>query len=100
MPDTTGIDNGSLFSVAWSQDGNSLYAGGSYYYGSDMNPVLHWSQAGQGNYTKWQASSSTIMDIRPLKNDRIVYGAGAPAFAVLDNAGNKIVEQKASIADY
>ncbi len=26
-PDTTGINNGNLSSVAWSQDGNSLYAG-------------------------------------------------------------------------
>ncbi|EDN71506.1 WD-40 repeat protein [Beggiatoa sp. PS] len=98
-PDTTGIDNGNLFSVAWSQDGNSLYAGGLYDDGSNW-PVLHWSQAEQGNYTKWQASLNTIMDIRSLKNDRIVYGAGDPAFAVLDNAGNKIVEQEASIADY
>jgi len=99
-PDTTGIDNGTLGSVAWSQDGNSLYAGGMYDDGSGINPVLHWSQAGQGNYTEWQASSNTIMDIRPLKNGRIVYGAQDPTFAVLDNAGNKIVEQEASIADY
>jgi WD40 repeat protein len=99
-PDTTGIDNGSLSSVAWSQDGNSLYAGGRYDDGSGISPVLHWSQAGQGNYTEWQASLMTIMDIRPLKNGRIVYGASDPAFAVLDNAGNKIVEQEASIADY
>ncbi len=93
-PDTTGIDNGDLSKIAWSQDGNSLYAGGMY------DDVLHWPQAGQGNYTKWQASSMTIMDIRPLKNGSIVYGAADPAFAVLDNAGNKILEQEASIADY
>ena len=98
-PDTTGIDNGSLGNVAWSQDGNSLYAGGIYDDGSDIK-VLRWSQAGQGNYTEWQASTNTIMDIRPLKNGRIVYGAQDPTFAVLDNAGNKIVEQEASLADY
>ncbi len=105
-PDTTGINNGSLNSVAWSQDGNSLYAGGVYslYAGGvswsrSGHSVLHWPQAG-GNYTVWQASETTIIDIRPLKNGRIVYGAAAPAFAVLDNAGNKIVEQEASIADY
>jgi WD40 repeat protein len=98
-PDTTGIDNGSLSSVAWSQDGNSLYAGGLYWGGSSC-PVLHWSQAGQGNTTEWQASLNTIMDIRPLQNGRIVYGGSGPTFAVLDNAGNKIVEQEASIADY
>jgi len=96
-PDTTaGIDcnDRNLNTVAWSQDGNSLYAGGK------DNHILYWSQAGQGNYTKWRASQNTIMDIHPLKNGSIVYGAADPAFAVLDNAGNKIVEREASIADY
>ncbi len=97
-PDTTGFNNGSLSRVAWSQDGNSLYAGGRYIK-NGISSILHWSQAG-GNYTEWQASTDTIMDIRPLKNGRIVYGAADPAFAVLDNAGNKIVEQEANIADY
>jgi WD40 repeat protein len=99
-PDTTGINNGTLGSVTWSQDGNSLYAGGRYYNSSYISPVLHWSLAGQGNYTEWQASLDTIMDIRPLKNGRIVYGAGGPDFAILDSAGNKIVEREANIADY
>ncbi|MEN8220353.1 MAG: WD40 repeat domain-containing protein [Pseudomonadota bacterium] len=97
-PDTTGIDNAkfNLSRVAWSQDGNSLYAGGMYWDGSSV-PVLRWSQ---GNYTKWQGSKNTITDIRSLKNGSIVYGAADPAFAVLDNAGNKIVERETSIADY
>ena len=97
-PDTTGIDN-ALGSLAWSQDGNSLYAGGRYIK-KGITQILYWSQAGLGNYTEWQASLTTIMDIRPLKKGSIVYGAGDPAFAILDNVGNKIVEQEASIADY
>jgi WD40 repeat protein len=98
-PDTTGIDNGNLGTLAWSQSGNSLYAGGMYQEGG-IFPIVQWPQAGLGNYTKWQASTNTIINIRPLKNDGIVYGTFAPSFAVLDNAGNKIVEQEASIADY
>jgi WD40 repeat protein len=99
-PDTMGIENGNLMAVAWSQDGNSLYAGGRYDDGSGINPVLHWSQAGQGNYTKWQASLTTIMDIHSLKNGDIVYGAQDPTFAILDNVGSKIVERKANLADF
>ena len=48
-PNTTGIAKGNLARVAWSQDGNSLYAGGSYNDGSSFL-ILHWSQAGEGNY--------------------------------------------------
>ncbi|RKZ82201.1 MAG: hypothetical protein DRR19_21060, partial [Candidatus Parabeggiatoa sp. nov. 1] len=98
-PDTTGIDNGNLSNVTWSQDGNSLYAGGKYIK-NGLTQILYWSQAELGNYTTWQASTSTIMDIRSLKNGGIVYGAADPTFAVLDNAGNKIFEQGTSIADY
>jgi WD40 repeat protein len=99
-PNTIGIDNGDLGNVTWSQDGNSLSAGGTYNDGSGMNPVLHWSQTEPENYAEWQASIMAIMDIRPLKNGSIVYGAGDPTFAVLDNTGNKIVEQEAGIVDY
>jgi len=99
-PDTNGINNGSLSTVAWSHDGNRLYAGGKYNLGSGINPVIHWPQEGQGNYTKYQGSLNTIMDIRPLKDNKVVYGSYDPSFGVLDNKGNKIIEQKASIADY
>jgi len=94
----TGIDNDNynLSRVAWSQDGNSLYAAGMYWNGTSV-PVVHWSQ---GNKAEWQGAKNTITDIRSLKNGRIVYAAADPAFAVLDQAGNKIVERKATIADY
>ena len=29
-PDTAGVDNGDLSKVAWSADGETLFAGGSY----------------------------------------------------------------------
>jgi WD40 repeat protein len=102
-PDTTGIDNkgnNHLSSVAWSLDGNSLYAGGSY--GNDLGTVvLQWPQVGQGTpYTVWQASSDTIADLRSLSNERIVYGVMDPAFAVLDSMGKKLVEKVSTIVDY
>ncbi|OQW92635.1 MAG: hypothetical protein BWK78_01095 [Thiotrichaceae bacterium IS1] len=103
-PDTTGIDNGDLGNVAWSLDGNNLYAGGSY--GNDSGiVVLQWPQAGQGTpYTVWQASLlsllSAIADLRPLSNGRIVYGDLFPAFGVLDSMGKKFIEKISTIVSY
>ncbi|MCP4695612.1 MAG: WD40 repeat domain-containing protein [Gammaproteobacteria bacterium] len=99
-PNTTGIGNGGFAGVAWSQDGESLYAGGTYSDENNIWPILHWTQAGQGNYMEWQVSQNTIMDICPLQNGHLAVAAYDATFAILDNTGNKIVERKAGIADY
>jgi len=73
-PNTQGVNKGSLDNLAWSQDGNWLYAGGRYYKGTKVH-ILRWSQAGQGQYSAWPASSNTIMGIHALRNGRIVFGS-------------------------
>ena len=51
-PDTASVDNGDVFAVAWSQDGQLLYAGGKYDDGSGISPILQWPQAGRGRVTE------------------------------------------------
>jgi WD40 repeat protein len=46
-PNVDGLSNGSLPDVAWSKDGRTLYAGGSYDDGRG-SPVLAWANAGRG----------------------------------------------------
>jgi len=98
-PDTQGVDNGTLNTVAWSQDGRWLYAGGRYDDGGP-NPILRWSQAGRGSYRAWSASSMTIMDIRALRYGEIVFGAADPAFGLFDAKGQKTLYREAGIADF
>ncbi len=98
--DTRGVNNGNLETVAWSQDGQSLYAGGRYYDGSTI-PLFSWSQIGRGAYhSKALTSSSTIMDIQSLDDGRLVYGAADPMWGVLTNDGHKQLEKTALIVDY
>lgn len=99
-PDTQGINNGNLASVAWSQDGQSLYAGGRYFDGSGNCPILKWPQAGRGSFTTWPASTNTIMDIRSLANNRLVFGGGGPTFGLLDATGRKLWTQAPNIVDH
>jgi WD40 repeat protein len=98
-PDTSGMDNGNLMTVAWSQDGRTLYAGGRYHEGW-IRPILQWSDAGRGPYRKWPASTDTIMDLRPLQQGRLVFGAADPAFGIFDAAGRKVLERLPAIVDY
>ena len=75
-PDTNQVDNGSLNSIAWSADGSRLYAAGRFNLPkSDINAIVVWPQAGRGTPQFWPASTSTIMDLRPLADGRLVFAA-------------------------
>jgi len=96
---TQGVDNGDLGRVAWSPEGDTLYAGGRYANATGY-PILSWSQAGQGNYQTWSASNNTIMDVRTWSQGSIVFGAGDPAWGQLDVNGNCFRYQQADIGDF
>ena len=97
-PDTSKVDNGNLVSVAWSSDGRFLYAGGTYW--KDGRPIIKWSDGGTGSARELKAADSTIMDILPLKRGGIAFGAGDPAFGVIDDRGERVFFKGPSIADY
>ncbi len=75
-----------LTSVAWSPDGQFIYAGGG------GGTVLRWPVRG-GNYAVWDGPTSVIFDIRALSSGRVAYGAFDPAWAMFDGNGEKILEQ-------
>ncbi len=58
-PDTAGVDNGDLRSVAWSADGRYLYAGGEYRDGSGSYPIRRWSDGGRGAATEMAAAENS-----------------------------------------
>ena len=99
-PDTQGINNGSLNTVAWSQDGQCLYAGGRYIDSSNNCPILKWSQAGQGAYTALPAAQNSILDIRTLSQNRMAFGTGDPAWGVMDHTGRTVIGQPPLIVDH
>ncbi|RKZ56601.1 MAG: hypothetical protein DRR08_21270 [Candidatus Parabeggiatoa sp. nov. 2] len=98
-PDTQGVDNGNLASVAWSSDGHRLYAGGEYN-DKKSRPILRWSQAGRGRYQAWSASDNSVMDIRALQNGKILFAASDPVFGLFNANGEKTLYREAVIADF
>ncbi len=99
-PETKGIDNGNLSKVAWSHDGQWLYAGGRYVDGLKNCPILKWSQGGQGAYTALPAAQNTIQDIRTLTQNRLALGAGGPVWGVIDDTGRTVIGQSPLIVDH
>ncbi len=98
--DNFGIGNGNMMSVAWSADGTFLYAGGTYQDKPDSNPIRRWRDAGRGHYVDMPAASNTIFGIVPLPTVGIAYGAGGPAWGILDASDKQTHMQAGQIANY
>src|SRR5262249_19857960 len=64
-PDTTGVTNGDLNSVAFSSDGRFLYAAGSWRL-DDQFLIRRWSAAGEGAFVDLLGPNNTVRDLRPL----------------------------------
>ena len=71
-PNLVGLKGRALSRVAWSLDGNTLYAGGNSPIGL-TNPVLAWANAGAGVVRKAaNGSAETISGILPLPGGSLI----------------------------
>lgn len=96
--DESGIE-GRLGRVAWSSDGESLYAGGSWSR-DGVTQIRAWSRGGKGSRRDVAAATNTIMDLRPLPASGIVFGAGDPAFGIIDKEGIRTLYVPPRTADH
>ena len=76
-PDTTGCQ-GPLGIVAWSRDGQKLYACGGQDFGPRPNAVSCWTQAGRGPRQETPVASATGCDLLPLKDGGLLVAAQDP----------------------
>lgn len=99
-PDTTGVNNGDLSSVAWSATGDVLFAGGGYIVAGDDNVIRSWTKGGRGGYRETAASLITIFDIQPLPDGGVIYGAGKPSWGIINRTGSRTAFVTSAVADY
>ncbi|MEM7600040.1 MAG: hypothetical protein AAF357_01335 [Verrucomicrobiota bacterium] len=100
--DVSGFDRGSLSTVAWSQDGERLLAGGMHDNGEGESVVVSWEESGMGKRVPWQGQSNTINGILPLHDGRTLIGGATPGWAMLNAEGRLISdhERLSETADY
>lgn len=97
VPDTAGVNNGNLFSVAWlGTPGRARLAAGGLYQNDRGFPLRLWPAGdlrGPAGARDVVVASNTIMDLRPLvagpQAGGLVFAAGDPTWGVLaaDGAG-------------
>lgn len=96
----TGItDQVNLSTIAWSHDGNYLYAGGDYR-GKGESPIYRWSQQGRGSLRRASAAQGRIGYMVPLPGGKMAYAAEDPAIGVLELDGKKSMFLASDIADF
>jgi WD40 repeat protein len=97
-PDTKGISNGDLFSIAWSLDGHTLFAAGSYW-ASGSRPVVAWGEAGAGERHVLPAAQQSIMRLAPLPNGDLLVAAAGPWLGRLRPDGTAVWAHRSPDAD-
>src|SRR3569832_2336956 len=90
---------GNLTTVAWSADGQALYAGGDG--GAGPTPIDRIGAQGRGRVDRIAAAESRVIQIGVLPNGDVVYVADDPAIAVLDpHSGRRRAYVGPEIADF
>jgi len=96
-PDTSGMSNGDLNSVAWSSDGERLYAAGKYSIGVER-AVRIWDNRGRGEGQDVLVARNEIRQLQPC-GANVAVGGDDPAFGLINAAGDKVLWREASIVD-
>ena len=98
-PESWLANNSELGAVAWSADGEFLYAGGRKIDGSGCCPVIRWADGGKGLAESFLVSTNTVMDLCPLPSGQLAFGAQDPVFGVLNRDGSKLWEHRPDTLD-
>jgi WD40 repeat protein len=86
QPELAGVNNGDVGKVAWSRDGQILFAGGEYDV-QGSSPVLAWTAAGTGPRRALRAGMNTVTNIIPMANGDLLVASADPWLARLTPDG-------------
>jgi WD40 repeat protein len=97
VADTVGVNNGELSNVAWSADGQRLYAGGQYDI-AGLSQLRIWDREGRGKALDVPTTPNTIARLLPC-HDTIAVGTADPAFGLVSLTGEKRLWRTAETPD-
>lgn len=93
LPEGDRVYGTNLSRVAWSLDGQILYAAGSYTTGG-IAMVVAWGEAGRGAPHVFPTPAHDITDLVILPSNRLAYASAAPSWGILDSAGRRIITRE------
>jgi WD40 repeat protein len=103
-PNVDGLDGGSTPTVAWSADGQMLFASGVYTDTTGNNPVLTWDQAGRGTRraisAKCAENDDSTMTLLSLPAGWLLVVKFNPCFTMLKGDGTVLWTHRAPGGDF
>lgn len=98
-PDVRGIDNGVLSRLAWSADGRSLYAGGTYQRGG-RTLVRRWTEAGRGRPRDLPSVPERTNFLLALGDGAVLAAGITPHLLLIGEDGKIAGERRPPIGDF
>ena len=101
-PSTSGVGAGNLARVAWSADGRSLLAGGTWAAGGGTS-VRRWAVDDWSRHQDSVASRNAVVDLVGLPvaaGGGWLFGASDPRWGVLDASAKLLRQQDTTIVDF
>ena len=92
-PNLDGLRNGGLSQIAWSKDGNTLYAGGGL-------SVIAWAEAGRSERRALPAGNNAVSGLAALPDGGLVVAAQDPFLELLEPNGRPRWAHPSPVADF
>ena len=99
-PDLGSLKRGrGYYGLAWSIDGQTLFAAGRVDRRVGEFLLRMWSDVGRGRPVDTVVAKNTVFDLQPLADGGVVFGAADPAWGVVDAQGKRILYMAPATAD-
>lgn len=100
---TAGVNNGNLSAVAWTDDGDTLWAAGRFQRSVDwrMQVVLRrWANGGAGVYHSIAVADGPVTALAALANGSVAYTSTDPSWGLIDGAGRRVLGRMSPVRDF
>ncbi len=98
ITDSAGVSRGGLSALAWSRDGQVLYAGGTWRRADGQHGLRQWGDRGRGAATDRALARNSVTGLHALADGRVVYAATDPTWGWIAPGGQH--RQTSGLADF
>ena len=86
-------------SVAWSANGDELFAGGQAE-SQQLSPIFHWKDKGKSIPISYNVSQNRITEIQPMTSNHVVFVTEDPSIGIINHKGQVSAIKQSEISNF